>query len=327
VEAVASGNIDFSMIVPGFNEAENIRPFYSAAIEAFADFPGSYEIVFVDDGSSDGTLEAMRAVSQLPDLPCDIRIVSFSRNFGKESAMYAGLEHARGRFQGFIDSDLQQQPSTMRKMLELLMENRSYDCVAAYQENRKDSAFRNWFSRKFYGILQRSSRMSVVPDASDFRVFRRVVGDALLSMPEYNRFSKGLFAWVGFKTLPYPYTPDERLAGDSSWSFSKLVRYAIGGLLSFTTAPLKFSMLLGSIVSIAAVVYLLVIVFQVLLFGVDVPGFATIVALILLFGGLQLFFLGVIGEYLGRAYIQGKNRPIYIAREDTLATRKRKRAI
>ena len=309
-----SGAIDLTLVVPAFNEQENVIPFYEETVRVFSEEDIRYQIVFVDDGSSDNTLDQMKTVAALPDKPCRVSIVPFSRNFGKEAALYAGMEHAAGQVISFIDADLQQQPATLLLMYKELLGHPEYDCVAAYQENRRDKGLRSWLSGQFYKALEGSSHMEVIADASDFRVFKHEVAQALLNMPEYHRFSKGLFAWVGFKTLPYPYTPDERNAGETSWSLKKLFKYALGGLISFTTLPLKAAIWIGGITSGIALLYLIVVVFQRLLFGVDVPGYATIVVLILLFGGLQLLFLGILGIYLGRDYEQGKHRPIYISR-------------
>ncbi len=307
----------FSMIVPAHNEEDNIIPFLERAERTFSDLAvtGGVEIIFIDDGSTDGTYPKLKGCVTTWRGHCAIKVISFSRNFGKEAGIFAGLEHASGQFVGIIDADLQQQPEVMRAMLEELIGSDEYDCVAAYQEERKDSAFINWFSSKFYTLLSSASGMPMISDASDFRVFGRTMAEALLSMPERDRFSKGLFAWVGFRTLPYPYIPDERVAGTSKWGFKNLLKYAFNGLLAFTTAPLRIASVLGGLIAALSFLYLLVVVVETLLFGITTPGFTTLATLVLLFGGLQLFFLGILGEYLGKAYIQGKQRPIYLARE------------
>lgn len=304
-----------SLIVPAFNEEGNILPFVEAAKEAF-EGGYEYEIVFVDDGSSDGTLAEMKKAftnSSIGNMPT-IKIVEFSRNFGKEAALYSGLKHATGEITVFIDSDLQQPPAIARDMVDTLLDSPDIDCIAAYQENRKQGKIVNSLSSFFYKMLGSSSGMDVLSNASDFRAFKSNVKDALLSMTEYYRFSKGLFAWIGFKVLPYPYTPNERAHGESSWSFRGLVKYAISGLLSFTTLPLKLSIWLGLVTSFSAALYMLVVVVQRFAFGVEVPGYATIVSLILLVGGIQLLVLGIAGEYIARIYIEGKSRPVYIER-------------
>ena len=319
-ESLTTGRPDVSLIVPGYNEGSNIRAFYDATIEAFREFEGTYEIVFIDDGSSDDTYEQMKSVAALADGACTVVAVSFSRNFGKEAAMLAGLNNATGRCMGFVDADLQQPPKTFLEMYNMLIENPDVDCVAAYQADRRSGWLRNKLSHFFYGTLAKSSNMDVLTDASDFRVFRDYVGKALAEMPEQYRFSKGLFSWIGFKTLPFSYTPEERFSGETSWSFIKLVRYAIDGLLSFTTSPLKLATYLGVITSLVAIVYLIVVVLQRLIYGVDVPGYATIVVLLLFFGGLQLLVLGIMGSYLARSYIEGKRRPVYIERRVVKST-------
>lgn len=308
-----SAHIDLSLIVPAYNESGNIRAFFDATVAAFQDFAGTWQIVFVDDGSRDDTFEQIQKISALSELPCRVTAVQLSRNFGKEAALFAGLGQARGEAISFIDADLQQRPETLLEMYRLLGQG-GWDCVAACREHRPKGP-RAWLSRRFYRLLAHSSRMEILADASDFRVFTRAVADALLTMPEYHRFSKGLFAWIGFRTLPYAYTPEARHTGETTWSFGKLCHYAAGGLISFTTFPLKIAIYLGFLACLAAFAYLAVVVADRLIFGVDVPGYATVVTLILGFGGLQLLVLGIIGEYLARTYIQGKQRPVYIARQ------------
>ena len=308
----------FSLIVSAYNEGGNIDGFFEAAstiVRPLAEQGFRLEIVFADDGSSDKTADKIRGL--FPAAACnsiDIKLVSFSRNFGKEAAMYAGLKNAAGDFCCFIDADLQQRPETALAMLEMLLLNPDYDCVAACLENR-GTGVRQKLSSSFYKILSKSSGMQdVVDEASDFRVFSRAVADALLDMPEYYRFSKGLFAWVGFKTLPFPYTPDERHSGETTWTFPKLVRYGIGGILSFSTAPLQVAIWLGLFTSAAALIYFIVVICQRLFIGIEIPGYATIVALLLMLGGVQLLVLGILGEYLARIYIQGKDRPVFIVK-------------
>lgn len=308
--------IDLTLIVSALNEEGNILRFYDEASKSADDHSRSLEIIFVDDGSTDGTYNMMIAAAHRASLQdhVHVQVISFSRNFGKESAMYAGLQKANGRYIGFIDADLQQLPDTAFEMLNKLELNPEYDCVAAFQEQRNAGSFTNWFSHLFYSVLSESSGMDVIQDASDFRIFKSEVGNALLSMPEYHRFSKGLFAWIGFKTLPFPYTPCERYAGESTWSFKKLMKYAIDGLLSFTTFPLRIATYLGLIVSLVAFLYILVVILQRIFMDIDIPGYATIVVLILFLGGIQLLVLGIIGEYIARICTEGKHRPIYIER-------------
>ena len=303
-----------SLIVPAHNEEGNITALFEQMAETFAGSGFSYQVVFVDDGSTDGTFKEMDAIASRENLPCKVTALSFSRNFGKEAAMLAGLRSATGDFCGFIDADLQQSPADFLEMCKLLQANPEYDCVAAYQANRKKT-LRERLSEWFYSFFSRTSHLEVVEGASDFRVFTRAVVDALLSMPEYHRFSKGLFAWIGFKTLPYEYEPSERVRGETNWTTRGLFRYAAEGIISFSSFPLRLSRYIGTFVSIAAIIYLIIEIVRHIVCGVDVPGFSTLVVLILFFGGLQLLFLGIMGEYLARTYIQGKNRPAYVIRE------------
>ena len=330
---------DLSFVVPCHNEKANVAPLTEAVATAFADVC-SVELVFVDDGSSDGTTGALKAMfERLGDAAAckddlaaasamflsgrlTLNATSFSRNFGKESAMYAGLKASRGEAVCFIDADLQQDPLVALEMYRILMANDELDVVAAYQDRRNEGRLAGWLKRRFYGIFNATSdEIELPPDMSDFRVFRRCVADALLSMPEYHRFTKGLFAWVGFNTYAMPYTVSERASGESSWSTRALFKYARTGVMSFSTWPLKLLRIVGGIIAVLAALYLLyVLIFDYLIFGNTVPGYPTLVCLILLFGGLQLLAVGVLGDYLARSYIEGKRRPIYLARERFEAT-------
>lgn len=307
---------ELSLIAPAYNEEQNIIPFCQMIERDLAPrVDGSMEIIFIDDGSSDGTFERMRETIAFCEPFCDVSVIRFSRNFGKESAMFAGLQQAQGRYCGFIDVDLQQPATDMANMLNMLKSSPNADCVAAVASGRTKGGIASKLSESFYRVLGKSSGMDVIANASDFRVFSRTVAEALTSMPEYHRFSKGLFAWVGFSTIPYEYTPQNRHAGETTWSLRALCAYAINGLLSFTTAPLRIATFAGLIISLLAGIYLVVQIFQRLYFGVDVPGYATLVVLILFFGGLQMVMLGILGEYLGRLYIESKHRPIYLVKQ------------
>ena len=300
-------------IVPCYNEQDNVIAFYDAFVEAFDAAAVDWRLVMVDDGSSDLTFERL---SSLAEGDHRVTVLSFSRNFGKEAAIYAGLTEASDAdYVGIIDADLQQPPATALEMLRILMADEDCDCVAAYQENRREGAFLSFAKRSFYKIFARASRsQTVLENASDFRVFRSCVAKAILSMPEYHRFSKGIFSWVGFNTIAHPYTPDERNAGSTKWNFASLMAYAIEGILSFSTRPLHLVTGLGLTVSFLALVYAVVLILKTLIVGVDVPGYASSVALILLLGGAQLLAIGIIGEYLSRLYEQEKRRPVYIIR-------------
>lgn len=302
-----------SLVVPCYNEAENVAAFQDAAISAFADCGYDFEIVFVDDGSKDATLHELRKLFKAQK--CPVKVVSFSRNFGKEAGIYAGLKQTSGEYVCFIDADLQQRPEIARDMVRILDEQPEYDVVAAYQDRRGESKILSFFKKGFYKIINRLSNVSLKSDASDFRTFRRSVADSILALGEYHRFSKGIFAWVGYNTCFIPYTACERAAGVSKWNFFKLLNYAIDGIIGYSTKPLRIATFLGGFTSFAAFAYLIVVVLQKLIAGIDVPGYATIIVLILLLGGMQLFCIGIIGEYVGRTFEQSKDRPIYIAKE------------
>ncbi|MBQ9690971.1 MAG: glycosyltransferase family 2 protein [Eggerthellaceae bacterium] len=313
---------DLSLVVPAYNEEENVRAFFEEALRVLSELNGIFEIIFVDDGSKDSTYaEIQRVVEDVNRLPENLRTkflvqgISFSRNFGKDAAFYAGLEVARGRNIASIDVDLEQPLPVLVAMYKELLSDEEIDCVAAYQERRRSSALRNFLSSKFYNVFSSASNMDVVLNASEFRVFRRNVATALLNLKERDRFTKGLFAWIGFNVKPYAFVPDKRHAGTTSYSMTDLFKYAILGLMSFSTAPLRIVSHLGLGISGLAILYFIFIIAKRLMFGVEIAGYATIVGLILLLGGIQLLVLGLIGEYLAQTFIQGKDRPIYISRK------------
>jgi len=302
-----------SLVVPCYNEAENVQNFHDAVIAAFEGCGYDYEIVFVNDGSRDATLHNLKKL--YVQQACPVKVVSFSRNFGKESGIYAGMEIASGDYISLIDADLQQRPEIVRDMVAFLEGNPSYDVVAAYQDRRGEGKILSFFKKSFYSIINRLSDVSLHSDASDFRTFRRSVRDSLLSMGEYHRFSKGIFAWVGFETHYIPYIARPRVAGATKWSFKKLMNYAIDGIIGFSTKPLRLATYLGMLTALAAVIYTIIVVLEKLVWHTTIPGYATIVVLILLLGGMQLFCIGIIGEYVGRTFEQSKERPIYLAKE------------
>ena len=302
-----------SLIIPCYNEAENIYTFHDTVVESFKDCGYDYELVFIDDGSRDATLYNLKKLYH--EAKVSMKVISFSRNFGKEAGLYAGLKHASGEYIALIDADLQQRPEIVRDMVAFLDANTEYDMVAAYQDRRNESKLLSFFKKSFYSIINRLSDVKLHNDASDFRTFRRSVAESILSLGEYHRFSKGFFAWVGYKTHYIPYTACQRTAGSTKWNLRKLINYAVDGIIGFSTRPLRLATYLGSMTAVAALIYLLIVVLQKLIVGIDVPGFATIIVLILLLGGMQLFCIGIIGEYVGKTFEQSKNRPIYVAKE------------
>ena len=302
-----------SLVVPCYNEAENVLDFQEAVIAAFADSGYDYEIIFVDDGSRDATLHNLKKM--FAQQKCPIKVVSFSRNFGKEAALYAGLQHASGAYTALIDADLQQHPEIVREMVAFLEENPDFDMVAAFQDRRNEGKILSFFKKGFYRIINKLSKVSLQSDASDFRTFRASVRESILSLAEYHRFSKGIFAWVGYRTHFIPYQACPRAKGTTKWNFWKLLNYAVEGIVGFSTAPLRLATYLGGFTSMLAIIYLVMVILEKLVKGIDVPGYATIIVLILLFSGVQLFCIGIIGEYVGRIFEQTKERPIYLAKE------------
>ena len=298
-----------SLIVPCYNEEQNVEAFYARCQEVFP--TDQYEVVFVNDGSKDGTYKKLQKSHEEHD---NILVVNFSRNFGKESAIYAGLHYASGSYISIIDADLQQDPEIVRNMVNILEEKPDIDVVAAYQAQRHEGKLMSWCKDRFYKFINRLSEVDLRENASDFRTFRASVQKALLDMPEYFRFSKGLFSWVGFETEYIPYEAAERFAGTTKWSFTKLLKYAMEGIISFSTLPLQLATFFGAIVSAIAIIYGIVIIAQTLITGIDVPGYATTIVVVLFLGGVQLLVMGILGEYLAKTYIQGKHRPVYIAK-------------
>ena len=302
-----------SLIVPCYNEAETVSLFHTAVNGCFSASRYNYEIIYIDDGSSDATLHNLRKLHN--EGVCQTKIISFSRNFGKDAGIYAGLQYATGDYISVIDADLQQHPAVVLKMVDFLERNRNYDIVAAYQDRRKENKGISFFKKAFYSIINKLSDITMRPDASDFRTFRRSVAESILSIKEYHRFSKGIFAWVGYRTHYIPYTADKRAAGKTKWNFKKLLNYGIGGVIGYSIKPLRIATFLGGITSFAAILYLIMVVLEKIIKGIDIPGYATIIVLILFLGSMQLFCIGIIGEYVGRTFEQSKNRPIYIAKE------------
>lgn len=302
-----------SFVVPCYNEAENVTAFQEAVIDAFDDCGYDYEIIFINDGSLDATLHNLKKIHHAQK--CPVKVVSFSRNFGKEAGLYAGLQHASGEYISLIDADLQQRPEIVRDMVRILDEEPDTDVVAAYQDRRGEGKVLSFFKKSFYQIINMLSSVTLQPDASDFRTFRRSVRDSILNLAEYHRFSKGIFAWVGYDTHFIPYTAQPRANGVTKWNFWKLLNYAIEGIIGYSTAPLRLATFLGGFTGIAAVLYLIWVIIEKLVWGIAVPGYATIIVLILLLGAVQLFCIGIIGEYVGRTFEQSKKRPIYIAKE------------
>ena len=305
-----------SLIVPCYNEEQSL-PYFHKEVSAVMDRMNylDFEIIFVNDGSRDGTLALLR---QMAAQDKRIKYLSFSRNFGKEAAMYAGLQHAGGDYAAVMDADLQAPPALLEEMYRAVTQE-GYDSAATRRVTRKgEPPIRSFFARMFYRIINRMSDVEIVDGARDFRLMNRKFLDALLSLKEYNRFSKGLFGWVGFKTKWIEFENVERVAGETKWSFWKLFRYSIEGIVAFTTAPLTMASVMGFFMCLLALCSTVFIVIRKLLFGDPVSGWASTASIITFIGGIQLFFMGVFGQYLAKAYTEIKNRPIYIVAESNL---------
>ncbi|MBQ3968979.1 MAG: glycosyltransferase family 2 protein [Clostridia bacterium] len=302
-----------SIIVPCYNEQEALPDFYKEIVKIAKTMKYvNFEFIFVDDGSKDETLSIMK---KLHEKDKRVRFVSFSRNFGKEAGMLAGLRSAKGDYVAVMDVDLQDPPSLLPEMYETVKSG-EYDCAATRRTTRKgEPPIRSFFARMFYKIINKMSDAEIVDGARDFRLMRRRMVDAILSMGEYNRFSKGIFGWVGFKTKWLEYVNIERVAGETKWSFWKLFKYSMEGIMAFTTTPLYISSIMGFVVCIITFILACFYAIKALVFGDPAAGFPTIVCIMLFLGGIQLIGIGVVGMYLSKTYLETKQRPIYIVKE------------
>lgn len=305
--------MNLSIVVPCYNEENNVVPFYNKTVEIFAERMKTTELVFVNDGSKDNTIQELKKLAIESEYK--IKVVNFSRNFGKEAALLAGLEYADGDYVAIIDADLQQNPKYVIQMMDILKENPEYDGVAAYQEQRREGKVLTWFKNCFYKLINSITEVEFVKSASDFRVLNRKMVNAILSMPERCRFSKGIFSWIGFKVYYMPYEVEERFAGSSKWNFWKLFAYAINGIVAFSDKPLIVSSIAGFFLCVIAVIMMLYTIIKTMMFGDPVAGYPTLVSIILLMSGIQLFCIGIIGQYLAKIYTESKERPVYILDE------------
>lgn len=305
--------MDLSLIIPCKNEELNIELMMNECEKTFKDTDLKIEYIFINDGSKDNTFAEIK---KLMARNSNVIGLSFSRNFGKESSIYAGLTKSSGNYVALIDADLQQHPKYVLKMYEYIMEHPEYDSITCYQEKRKEGKFITFCKKIFYKFINKMSDIEFYENASDFRLFNRKVVNSLLDLKESYRFSKGFFSWIGYNTYYMPYQVNERKYGKSSWSFTSLFKYALDGIIGFSISPLKIATHTGIITFLASIIYLLVVIMQKIFGGIAISGYATIVCLILLFGGLQMIFIGIIGEYLGRVYIETKRRPIFIIKEE-----------
>jgi hypothetical protein len=303
-----------SIVVPAYNEEESIPYFYEEINKEFKELKQELELIFVDDGSKDKTLDVIKGLTK----DKRVKYISFSRNFGKEAAMWAGLNASTGDYVTIMDSDLQDPPSLLKEMIRLIKEE-GYDIVGTRRVTRKgEPVIRSFFARMFYKIINKMSKVEMVDGARDFRLMTRQVVNSVLSLKEYNRYSKGLFSFVGFKTKWLEYENIQRVAGETKWSFWKLLLYAIDGIVAFTTIPLTIAIAIGFIFCLIAFIMIIVVIVKTLAFGDPTTGWPSLACIIFMVSGIQLLCIGVIGEYLSKMYLEVKNRPIYIVKESNM---------
>ena len=306
------------IIVPCYNESQVLDLFFEEIFNVISQIKNySFELIFIDDGSSDNTIDILKKYAEKNE---SVRYISFSRNFGKESAMYAGLKNSTGDFVVLLDADLQHPPKLIPDMLKAMEEG--YDCCSANRTRKGDPKLLTFFKKRFYKLINKISEVNMPDGAGDFRMMNRKMVNAVIAMSEVQRFSKGIFSWVGFKTKNINFGNVERAAGETKWSFWKLFKYALDGITAFSTTPLKISAVLGIFISFSAFIYLLYIIIKTISYGVDSPGYASLITILLFLGGIILFSCGILGEYIAKIYMEVKNRPVYIIRESNIKDEK-----
>ncbi|AZP93552.1 glycosyltransferase family 2 protein [Enterococcus mundtii] len=299
-----------SIVIPCFNEEKTVPLFFDEVEKFRGDY--EFEYLFIDDGSSDGTLAAIKKLANVHE---SVRFVAFSRNFGKEAALYAGLQASTGDLVTVMDVDLQDPPELLPVMIDKVI-NSDIDCIGTRRSTREgEPAIRSFFAKKFYQLINKISDTEMVDGARDYRMMTRQMVDAVLELAEYNRFSKGLFSWVGFKTEYLSFENRERVAGETSWSFWKLFNYSIDGIVNFSDTPLNIASFVGALSCIGSGIAILFIILRALLFGDPTSGWPSLVSIVLFIGGIQLLCLGIIGKYIGKIFLETKKRPVYIVRE------------
>ena len=308
-------NKKITLIVPCYNEEEALSHFHKATTAVMKKLPYEYNIIFVDDGSKDKTLSMIKELAKVDG---HVKYISFSRNFGKEAAMYAGFCNADGDYVAVMDADMQDPPELLPEMIELL-ETGKYDSVATRRENRDgEPPIRSWFAKKFYKLINKISDSDIVDGARDFRLMKREMVEAIISMGEHNRFSKGIFGWIGFRTYWLPYKNVERVAGSTKWNFWGLLKYALSGIISFSQAPLAISSWMGLGITGISALLLPLIVIRKVAFGDPVSGWTSLICVILFLGGIQLFCIGILSQYIAKIYMETKKRPHYIAADSNI---------
>ncbi len=305
-----------SLIVPCYNEEEALPIFYAEIKKVLGSMKTEYELIFVNDGSKDATLDILKELAKQDD---GVVYLSFSRNFGKEAAMYAGFCNAHGEYVAVMDADMQDPPALLPDMLSILQQG-EYDSVATRRVTRKgEPPIRSWFARRFYALINKISDADIVDGARDFRLMKKEMADAIVAMGEYNRFSKGIFGWIGYRTYWMPYENVNRIAGETKWNFWKLFKYAIDGVINFSQAPLSFASWFGIFMTVVSFFAVLFIVVRRMVFGDPVEGWASTACIIVFVGGVQLFCMGIMGQYIAKTYMEVKKRPHYIIAESNRA--------
>lgn len=303
-----------SVVVPCYNEEESIELFYEEMCSVSREMDNEFEYIFVNDGSKDNTLDIIKNLSKKDSR---VKYISFSRNFGKEAAIYAGFSKANGDYVVMMDADLQDPPKLLPEMMEYI--NQGYDSVATRRVTRKgEPPIRSFFARLFYKIINKISNVDIVDGARDYRLMTAQMKDAIISLREYNRFSKGIFGWVGFQTKWLEYENIERVAGETKWNFWKLFLYSLEGIIAFSTAPLVLASMFGILLCLLAFVLIIFIIVRTMIFGDPVQGWPSLVCIISLIGGIQLLCIGIIGQYLSKTYLETKNRPKYIVKDTNM---------
>ena len=302
-----------SVIIPCYYEEETIPLFYAEIEKIKSQTDDNFEYIFVNDGSKDRTLQVLRDLNQADK---NVHYLSFSRNFGKEAALYAGLKHATGDLVTVMDADLQDPPELLLTMKSMLEKNPDLDCVGTRRTTRDgEPPIRSFFAKMFYKLINKISQVEMVDGARDFRLMRRQMVDAILEVSEYNRFSKGIFAWVGFRTEYLEYKNVERVAGKTSWSFWQLLNYSLEGIINFSDAPLTIAFLGGVAACLLAFFLIMIVIVRTLIFGDPTSGWPSMVSIILFLGGFQLLTIGILGKYIGKIFMETKKRPIYVVKE------------
>lgn len=299
------------VIIPAYNEEGSIKTLHKELTNALKEI--NYKLIFIDDGSTDNTFKILEEIYNIDK--DHIKVISFSRNFGKDAAIYAGLKASTAEYSCIIDADMQQNPKYIMKIYNFIEKNPEYDMIAMVNDYKNENALKGFLKKNFYKVISKLSNLNFEVGASDFRIFKNYVRDAILELSEKNRFTKGIFSYIGFNTYYMNYKVDKRISGKSKFNMRGQLNYAKEGIVNFSTKPLKLATIIGTIISLFSFFYLIYIFIITLIKGGDVPGYPSLMCVILLLGGIELLVLGIVGEYIGKNYIESKNRPVYIKKK------------